>query len=153
MPSSKRARFDKSNYPKNHPSGIETDVNKKVIGMFKDEAGGKLIKEFVGLTAKPYSFITDKGEEEKKCEGIKKPVIKRLTFQDYKNSLFNNEEKRTLMNVIRSYLHMIYTETVNKIGLSPKDDKRIICKDGIHTLAIGHFKTKSGGSSVSSGTN
>ena len=131
------------NYPKGHPSGIDTGVNKKVVGIFKDEAGGKQIAEFVGLRAKSYSFITDKGEEEKKCKGIKKPVIKRLTFQDYKNCLLNNEEKRTLMNVIRSYLHVVYTETVNKIALSAKDDKRFICEDGIRKLAIGHFKTKS----------
>ena len=29
-------RFDTSNYPKEHPSGIKTGVNEKVIGMFKD---------------------------------------------------------------------------------------------------------------------
>src|SRR5688572_17495544 len=31
-----RSRFDTSDYPMNHPSGIETGVNKKVIGLFKD---------------------------------------------------------------------------------------------------------------------
>ena len=36
-----RTVFDTSNYPKDYPSGIETGVNKKVIGMFLDEAGGK----------------------------------------------------------------------------------------------------------------
>ena len=46
-----REMFDTSNYPKNHPSGIETGVNKKVIGKFKDEAGGKIITEFVGSTS------------------------------------------------------------------------------------------------------
>ena len=45
-------RFDTSNYPSNHPSGIKTGLNSKVIGMFKDEAGGKQIVEFVGLRAK-----------------------------------------------------------------------------------------------------
>jgi len=33
--------FVTSEYPKEHPSGIKTGVNKKVIGMFKDEAAGK----------------------------------------------------------------------------------------------------------------
>ena len=51
-----RDKFDTSNYPKDHPSGTETGVNKKVIGMFNDEAGGLVITEFVGLRAKLYSF-------------------------------------------------------------------------------------------------
>jgi len=33
--------FDTSNYLKGHKSGITTGKNKKKIGMFKDEAGGK----------------------------------------------------------------------------------------------------------------
>ena len=41
-------RFDTSDYPTNHPSGIQTRLNSKVLGMFKDEAGGKQIVEFVG---------------------------------------------------------------------------------------------------------
>ena len=43
------ARFDTSNYPVDHPSNIPTERNKKVIGMMKDEAGGKFISEFVGF--------------------------------------------------------------------------------------------------------
>ena len=48
-------RFDTSDYPTNHPSGIKTGLNSKVLGIFKDEAGGKQIVEFVGLRAKLYS--------------------------------------------------------------------------------------------------
>ena len=48
-------KFDTSNYAKNHPSGIRTGCNKKVIGMMKDECGGEQILEFVGLRAKMYS--------------------------------------------------------------------------------------------------
>jgi len=44
------------------------------------------------------------------------------------------------MNVIRSRLHEVYTEEVNKIALSAEDDKRIIQNDGISTLAHGHYK-------------
>ena len=48
--------FDTSEFDTSHPSGIQTGVNKKVIGMMKDEAGRKIIQEFVGLRAKQYSF-------------------------------------------------------------------------------------------------
>jgi len=46
------------------------------------------------------------------------------------------------MNVIRSCLHDVYTEEVNKVALSPKDDKRVIMEDGIHTLACGQYRLK-----------
>ena len=144
--------FDTSNYPKEHPSGIETGVNKKVIGKFKDEVGGKIITRFVGLRAKNYTFLLG-NEEHKKCKGIKKCVAKNsISFEDYEACLFKNIKQFRKMNVFRSRLHDVYSEEVNKIALSANDDKRIILKDGIHTLAHGHFRTLLGGSSVSSGT-
>ena len=135
--------FDTSNYPKEHPFGIKTGVNKKVIGLMKDEAGGKIITEFVGLRAKNYVFLLG-GEEHKKCKGIKKNVTKNnITFKDYRTCLFTNVEQLRKMNVFRSHLHDVYSEQVNKIALSANDDKRVILEDGIHTLAHGHFKTQS----------
>jgi len=46
------------------------------------------------------------------------------------------------MNLIRSHLHDVYTEEVNKVALSAEDDKRVIMEDGIHTLACGHYRLK-----------
>ena len=48
--------FDISEYPTNHPSGSKTGFNSKVLDMFKNEAGGKQIVEFIGLRAKLYSY-------------------------------------------------------------------------------------------------
>ena len=62
-------RFDTSDNPTNHPSGIKTGLNSKVLGMFKDEAGGKKIVEFVGLKAKLYSYKMLDGYEDKKFKG------------------------------------------------------------------------------------
>ena len=69
--------FDTSDYATNHPSGIKTGLNGKVIGMFKVEAGGKQIVEFVGLRAKLYSYKMLDGSEDKKCKGVTKNVTKR----------------------------------------------------------------------------
>ena len=49
------SKFDTSAYPKDHPSGIKTGVNKKVIGMMKDECSGEVMEGFVGLRAKLYA--------------------------------------------------------------------------------------------------
>ena len=68
--------FDTSDYPTNHPSGIKTWLNSKVLGMFKDEAGGKQIVEFFGLRAKLYSYKMLDGYEDKKCEAVSKNVTK-----------------------------------------------------------------------------
>ena len=130
--------FDTSNFDKNHPSGIQ-GKNKKVPGMMKDEAGGKIIEEFVGLRSKLYSYKMFEGKEEKKCKGIKKVVVKKqISFEDYKECLLSKQPQMRKMNVIRSHQHEIFSETVNKIALVADDDKRIILDDGISTLALGN---------------
>ena len=136
-------RFDTSDYPENHPSGIPTGINKKVLGMFKDEAAGKRIKEFVGLRAKLYSFIMEDGKENKRCKGVKKQVVESsITHEDYKTCLRTGKEQLRKQDILRSYEHEVFTEEVNKIALSALDDKRHILSDGIHTLAWGHHKIK-----------
>ena len=62
-------RFDNSDYPSNHSSGIKTGLNYKVLGMFKDEASGKHIVEFVGLRAKLYSYKMLDGSQDKNLRG------------------------------------------------------------------------------------
>ena len=134
-------RFDTSNYPPDHPSDIPSGFNKKKLGMFKDEAAGEIIDEFMGLRAKLYSYKMFKGKESKKCKGVKKLMVKRgIAHEDYKKCLFTGKEQLRKMNVIRSHMHEVYTEEVNKVALSPNDDKRHILEDGAHTLALGHYK-------------
>ena len=83
-------RFDTSNYEVNRP--LPTGKNKKVIGLMKDELGGKIITEFVTLRPKTYSYLTDDGKEDKKAKGTKKCVIKRMIkFDDYKNCLLKDK--------------------------------------------------------------
>ena len=96
-------RFDTSNYEANtsettaEPSSLArrplpTGKNKKVIGLMKDELGGKIITEFITLRPKTYSFLTYDGKEDKKAKGTKKCVIKKMIkFNDYKKCLLNGE--------------------------------------------------------------
>ena len=85
-------RFDTSNYDKNDKRPLQIDVNKKVVGMFKDESGGKIMKKFCTLRAKIYTYLMEDDSEMKKAKGVKKCVIKRrLMFENYKDSLFNNK--------------------------------------------------------------
>ena len=136
-------KFDTSAYPKDHPSGIKTGVNKKVIGMMKDECSGRQITEFVGLRAKLYALKMEDLSESKKCKGIKKSVVKsNITFENYKETLFGRTKMLRKMNVIRSHKHEIYSEEVNKVALSGDDDKRIVMEDRIRTMAYGHRRTR-----------
>jgi len=136
--------FDTSNYPIDHPSGIPTGLNKKVLGMFKDECSGQVMTEFVGLRAKLYAYKMHEGAEGKRCKGIRQGVVKnKISIEDYKECLFSGKVQHRVMNVIRSRNHNITTETVNKIALSANDDKRVILEDGVHTRAIGHWRNAS----------
>ena len=129
-------RFDTSNYEVNRP--LPTGKNKKVIGLMKDELGGKIITEFVTLRPKTYSFLTDDGKEDKKVKGTKKCVIKKITkFNDYKKCLLNGEIILKLQQRFISNKHDVYTEDVNKIALSNDDDERIVSPDKISSYPYG----------------
>ena len=81
-------RFDTSNYIHDRPLPI--GINKKVLGLMKDELGGGIITEFVALRPKAYSYKAEDNVELKKAKGTKKCIInKMLNFNDYKNCLFD----------------------------------------------------------------
>ena len=50
------SRFDTSGYPNDGSRPLLVGKNKKVIGLMKDELGGEIMKEFVSLTPKMYSY-------------------------------------------------------------------------------------------------
>ena len=130
-------KFDKSNYEVDIP--LPTGKNKKVIGLMKDELGGKIMTEFVALRPKTYSYLTDDCEEDKKTKGTKKCVIKReLKFNDYKDCLLNDKVVLKSQQRFKSEKHDVYTENVNKIALSNNDNKRLIAFDKITTYPYGY---------------
>ena len=151
-------------------SNIEIDrslskgKNKNLIGLTKDELGGQIMKEFVRLRAKTYSYLKDSNDEDKKTKRTKKCVIKRkLKFQDYKNCLeaaqmerkinylrkkkididsLTEDQKEFVNNkiILRTQRHNVFTEVINKIALSSNDDKRMQSIDSIETYAYGTSK-------------
>ena len=53
--------------------------NKNVVGLMKDQLCGKIMKEFVGLSAKTYSYLKDKNDDDKKSQRHKKMYHKKKT--------------------------------------------------------------------------
>ena len=125
-------RFDTSNYEVKRP--LPTGKNKKIIGLMKDELGGKIITEFV-----TYSYLTDDGKEDKKAKGTKKCVIKKMIkFNDYKKCLLDDEVILKSQQRFISKKHNAYTENINKIALSNNDDKRIVSLNKISSYPNGY---------------
>ena len=130
--------FDISNYDKKNSRPLPIGKNRDVISLFKDELGGNIMTEFCALRAKTYAFKSDDDTEHKKAKGTKKCIIKReLMFENYKDSLFNDEVIIRSQQRFRSYNHKVYTEEVNKIALSSNDDKRIQTSDRVTTYPYG----------------
>ena len=107
-----------SNYDKNDERPLPIGENKKVISLFKDELGGKIMKEFCARRAKAYAYSMEDGSKHKKAKETKKCIIKReLMFENYKDSLFDDKKY--------------------KITLSNNDDKRMQTFDRVTTYPYG----------------
>ena len=92
--------FDTSIYDKNDKRPLPIGKNKKVLGICKDELGGKIMTEVVALRLNTYAYLIDGYYDDyeknkiinKKAKGTKKCVIKqKLMFEKYKDCLFNNK--------------------------------------------------------------
>ena len=106
--------------------------------MFKDELGGKIMKEFCALRAKTYTYLMEGDSEMKKAKGVKRCVIKRrLMFENYKDSLFNNKTIMPSQLRFKSDHHNVYKEEVNKIALNSNDSKRFQTLDRVTTYSYG----------------
>ena len=142
--------FDFSNYPPDHL--CHSPMNKKVPGKMKDELGGNILLEFIGLRAKAYAYkklVLYPSEEDnempgdiievKKLKGIKKCVVKKsIHFKTYKSCLFDEQPYFATMTSLRAFLHEIQTLQVNKVSMTHFDDKRFLMDDGIGSIPYGH---------------
>lgn len=132
-------KFDTSDYSPNNLYNFPL-VNKKVLGMFKDECCGKILTEFVGIRAKSYSLnLEDDNEIIKKIKGIKKNIVSDcISFNDFKNCLDKNVIVIRSQINFRSIKHDLYTQLINKVALSNFDDKRFVIPNSYKTLAWGN---------------
>ena len=121
--------FDTSNYDKKGNRPLPIGKIKKVIGLFKDELGGKIVTEFCALRDKAYVYKLDDDTEHKKAKGTKKCIVKReIISENYKDSLFNDKVIIRSQQRFRSYNHKVYTDEVNKIALSSNDNNKHLIK-------------------------
>ena len=77
--------FDFSNYSKDTKFFDET--NKNFIGKMKDEFGGGIVNEFVGLKSKMYSMKKIDGKEYATAKGVSIAT----EFDKFKDDLFNEK--------------------------------------------------------------
>ena len=109
-----------------------------MIGLIKDELGGKIMTEFAVLRSKAYSYLMDDGNNDKIAKVTKKCVIKRiLKFNNYKDCLFKNEIILKSQQRFKSEARILYNEETNKIALSGNDDKRLQTFDRITSYPYG----------------
>jgi len=125
--------FDFSDYPVSH--FLHSSKNKKVIGKMTDEAQGKILKSFIGVAPKLYSF-EGIDIQKRAAKGVKKSVIKNhLKHEIFYKALYNQKKFFCSMNLIRSKRHRLTTNNMTKVALHCFDSKRFILNDGIRTLA------------------
>ena len=124
--------FDFSNYSKD--SKFFNETNKKVIGKMKDEFGGVIVIEFVGLKSKMYSMKKIDGKECNTAKGVSIAT----EFDKFKDVLFNEKIIRHKMKRIQSKKHKLGTYEIDKISLSCFDDKRYMLDNGIYRLDYCH---------------
>ena len=110
---------------------IFDNANKKVIGKMKDEYGGVIIDQFIGLKSKMYSIKKIDGSESSTTKGVNIAT----EFNEFKDVLFNKEVIRHKMKRIQAKKHKIETYEIHKISLSCFDDKRYMLDNGGNTLA------------------
>ena len=76
------ARFDTLNYELDRP--LPKEKNEKVIGLMKNQLGGKIMKEFAVLRATTYSYLITTMEIKKAKDTKKCIIIRTLKFKNYK---------------------------------------------------------------------
>ena len=100
----------------------------------KDEYGGAIIDQFIGLKSKINSIKKINGSESSTTKGVNIAT----EFNEFKDVLFNKKVIRHKMKRMQAKKHKIGTYEIDKISLSCFDDKKYVLDDGVNTLAYFH---------------
>ena len=113
-----KARFDMSGNSHSQVRPLPMGVNKKVIGLLKNELGRRIMTKFLALRPKLYTYKMFGGSEDKKCKGVKKCVVKKmLDFKDYKQCLLGNWNMFRKQLLFQNELHKVHTVEMSKLAL------------------------------------
>ena len=135
--------FDTFNRDENDKRPLPIGKNKKVIGLFKDELGGKIVVEFFWLRAETCAYLMNDDSERKKAKGTKKCVTKRrLMFENYTDYSFNDKITLQSQQRFKRDYHNVYTKQTNKIALNSNmiRELQIFDKTATHPYGTNEFK-------------
>lgn len=131
--------YDTSNYDLNNRFGIQ-QLHGKQLHKMKDENGGRVMSHFIGLSSKMYATKISNGRGIRRAKGVASSIVQdRITFDDYKNCLFNNKTLSFDQNLFKLKHHEMYTVRQNKIALRNHDDKRYLIPGTMDTVPHGHY--------------
>ena len=133
--------FDFSNYNKGHEN--YNNDNHLVPGKMKDEMGGKIIDEFVGLRSKMYSLTVQNQQDKKAAKGFLRSIQKDIRHEDYLRCIDETTDLSFTGHKIHHEHHQIFLSEDTKKGLCAYNDKKYIDKKGFRNfncLSFGHYK-------------
>lgn len=117
------------------------------MGLWKDEAAGRIIIYCCALASKVYAIEIENSDEIEnskimRLKGVMKRITKAFEPQDFKNVLDNQLTLRARMARIATIKQVNYTIVYNRISLNHVNSKRVIVNgDFVNTFALGHYAT------------
>ena len=87
-----------------------------------------------------YDPKTGKTIEKNAAAGVVKSVGKNLGHENFRNTLFRQEDCYVKQKTIKSFNHDIFTVEQYKCGLTAYCDKRYLLPGGLKSRAFGHWR-------------
>ena len=130
--------YDTSNFPADHE--LYSEVNKKVIGLPKNETGSDVITSVAAIRSKAYSVQSESGKTANRFKGISRYNVAKFKHNEYIECIVESKEGEPVKCArIKNLNHIMEVIEANKKTYNPYDDKRYLYNT-IHSRPHGHFK-------------